>query len=94
MLCYFCISNNLCKFCWMHCWPREISGALRPIWGIILGSTCLPDTEERGGASLYYGATQRYTDATMRATVAGKNGSVYFGAPQRDASMRAMQIYK
>ena len=70
----------------MHCWRREISGALRPIWGIILGSTWLPDTQ-RGGASLYYGATQRYTDATMRAIVTGKNGMGYFGAPQRDATM-------
>ena len=52
MSCYFCISNNLYKLCWMHCWRREISGALRPIWGIILGSTCLPDTEERGGVQV------------------------------------------
>ena len=44
----------------MDCWRREISGALRPIWGIILGGTWLPDTE-RGGASLYYEATQMYT---------------------------------
>ena len=37
----------------------------------------VPPRYRGGGASLYYGATQRYTDATVRAIVAGKNGSVY-----------------